>query len=489
MMKSGKPSLLLMIACVLLLAACGGEEPTSTPEPAAVEAPPATPTPVAEATATETAPATIIVTDTEEMLDTGAMTSTEPVTGTDAVTSTEPATTTAPGTSIEAITTTDALTSTVLTTTTTPVTSTETTTATTDATGEPGRVTIENVSFVANPTLASGWTGSLIEDNSDMNVPPDLTIGPRRVLIEGEGDDLRKPYLFVFNLADLAGKPEQAETDALAELLATGADPATTPTLPYLPRINASQAVHGAEQLLDFASGQGIRYVTAFAQDPSPFLGHSFIYTFQGLTGDGQYYVAFSAPLTTELFPAELPTDFDFAAHEANYTTYLTTTQETIRGAAPDAFMPNLSTLDALVQSITIDEAAAAPGASPGEVDLSSAPPAELADVTWQLVKIIAVDGSEVVPDDPAKYTLTFGSGQRVAVRADCNQGGGPYDANDGKLTIGMLISTRAACPDDSLYNEYMKNLETVASYEIADGMLTISLADDGGVMQFAPAQ
>jgi heat shock protein HslJ len=417
----------------------------------------------------------IIVTDTEKMLDTGTMTSTEP------------ATTTAPVTSTETITTTDALTSTVLTTTTTPVTSTGTTTATADATGE--RVTIENVSFVADPALASGWTGSLIEDNSDMNVPPDLTIGPRRVLIEGEGDDLRKPYLFVFNLADLAGKPEQAETDALAELLATGADPATTPTLPYLPRINASQAVHGAEQLLDFASGQGIRYVTAFAQDPSPFLGHSFIYTFQGLTGDGQYYVAFSAPLTTELFPAELPTDFDFAAHEANYTTYLTTTQETIRGAAPDAFMPNLSTLDALVQSITIDEAAAAPGASPGEVDLSSAPPAELADVTWQLVKIIAVDGSEVVPDDPAKYTLTFGWGQRVAVRADCNQGGGPYDANDGKLTIGMLISTRAACPDDSLYNEYMKNLETVASYEIADGMLTISLADDGGVMQFAPAQ
>jgi len=228
----------------------------------------------------------------------------------------------------------------------------------TAATGE--MVVIENVSFVSNPTLASSWSGHLVEDNSDINVPPDLSIGPPRVVITAttgltrdDGSSI-EPYLFVYKVADLAATPEQDRVDGLATLLAANEPLSTTHMLPYLPLVNAAQVVHGAEERLNFANGQGIRYLAGFGQDPSPFLGRSFVYTFQGLTSDGQYYMALTWPLSTELFPAELPADFDAGAYFAAIDQYLADTRATLSGAAPTAFTPDLTALDALVQSIEI---------------------------------------------------------------------------------------------------------------------------------------
>lgn len=537
MKRINRLNLVWVLLCGLLIAACGGEAdapatPTAVPTLAATVAPTVAATPTAEATA-------------------------EPV---------------------EEVVAAESLT--------------ETATVPTEAiTVEEETVTIENVSFQSAPLLPGVWSGGLVEANSDPDAPPDLTLGPRRVVITGAVEmdgQSPTPYLIVYKVADLAGTPEQAEADALADLLAANPEPAdlaAMPVLPFLPQVNAVQAVHGAEQPLNFGDGAGIRYVGAFAQDPSPFLAQSFHYTFQGLSTDGIHYVALFVPLSTELFPAELPADFDADAHVAGYDEYLVETKATLSGAAPGAFTPDLANLDAFVQSITVTDAggdgvdfsglytASLPGPDPGRpvtltlnadgaailttdqlngdgsvtevgswqttpdrlavvtftgtedepydepnvitftlsadqlvavgfshpenygtvglqlqrvppAGAAADPPAELTAHSWQLVKISGADGSELTPDDPTRYTLTFGDDWRVSVQADCNQGGGPYNADDGTLVIGQLITTLAACPDDSLYEPFMQGLGQVAGYAVTDGALTLTL-NDGGALEF----
>src|SRR6476660_9006357 len=45
-----------------------------------------------------------------------------------------------------------------------------------------------------------------------------------------------------------------------------------------------------------------------------------------------------------------------------------------------------------------------------------------LAGTSWQLVRIQYMDDKVLTPDDPAKYTLAFGTDGRVSMRIDCNR-------------------------------------------------------------------
>lgn len=115
--------------------------------------------------------------------------------------------------------------------------------------------------------------------------------------------------------------------------------------------------------------------------------------------------------------------------------------------------------------------------------------PDALTSVTWQLVEIVGLDGKSMLPDDPAKYELAFGSDNRITLKADCNQAGGPYYASDGMLAIGPLISTMAACGEGSLANPLLTALEQSESYTVQEGNLIITLIAGEGALHFAPAK
>ena len=67
--------------------------------------------------------------------------------------------------------------------------------------------------------------------------------------------------------------------------------------MPFLPLFNAAQVMHTHLQYLDFKNGQGLRYLTEFDQGIIPINNYELIYTYQGLTGDGKYYVAAVLPV------------------------------------------------------------------------------------------------------------------------------------------------------------------------------------------------
>lgn len=128
-----------------------------------------------------------------------------------------------------------------------------------------------------------------------------------------------------------------------------------TNTLPFIPIFPAAQVITARAQYVEAPAVTGISYVTIYRQDASPFLASEFIYTFQGMSKDGQLYVSAMFPVIAPNFPAEYPADFDYEAFIANFVPYLNESVTSLNSAAPETFSPSLADVDAIVQSIQIE--------------------------------------------------------------------------------------------------------------------------------------
>lgn len=172
----------------------------------------------------------------------------------------------------------------------------------------------------------------------------------------------------VYRVADLAAYDMAApRVEQLKALLADrpdlGAFMDMTPDgigneLPFLPVFPAGQAIRARAQYIDTPQLSGVAYLTVFRQDVSPFAAGDFWYAFQGLSADGTRYVSVTWVIDATMFPTRL------SAREENrqanrWQKYLTESLATLNSAAPDAFTPSLTSLDALVRSITIEDAPA----------------------------------------------------------------------------------------------------------------------------------
>ena len=120
--------------------------------------------------------------------------------------------------------------------------------------------------------------------------------------------------------------------------------------LPYLPPLNAAQAIRARAQYMETAGFEGIAYVTVYRQDVSPFVGREFFYTFQGLSRDGKFYIGATVWLNTELFPAEIG-DLDYEAFIPVYQEYLEESIATLNAGSASDFTPSLDTMDAIFAS------------------------------------------------------------------------------------------------------------------------------------------
>ena len=111
-----------------------------------------------------------------------------------------------------------------------------------------------------------------------------------------------------------------------------------------------------------------------------------------------------------------------------------------------------------------------------------------LVGTSWKLTKISYGDNTTYKPDDPTKYTLTFLTEGRVAVRIDCNRGRGTWKSLEpGRLEFGPMATTRAMCPPNSLYDLVVRDLPNVRSYLLKDGHLFLSLLANSGTYEFEP--
>jgi heat shock protein HslJ len=123
-------------------------------------------------------------------------------------------------------------------------------------------------------------------------------------------------------------------------------------------------------------------------------------------------------------------------------------------------------------------------GAPP--VATATALPADVVEVTWQWDSLVTPIET-VKPDRPELYTIRFERTGRVAMRADCNRGGGTYTVlNDRRLMLGPIALTRAACPEGSLSDRFARDVGRISSYFVRDGALFLEMPVDSGTLRFS---
>ena len=111
-----------------------------------------------------------------------------------------------------------------------------------------------------------------------------------------------------------------------------------------------------------------------------------------------------------------------------------------------------------------------------------------LTDTDWRLVEIQSMDDRVFVPTDPDVYTLGFGDGGRLMVRADCNRAQGTWTSTPPSgLMFGQLAGTMAVCPPGSLHDRFMSDLNYVRSYVFEEGHLFLATMADSAILEFEP--
>lgn len=127
--------------------------------------------------------------------------------------------------------------------------------------------------------------------------------------------------------------------------------------LPYLPMMRAAQVIRAKAVYVDTDFVSGISYLAVYRQDAFPFVSTDFSYKFQGISVDGMRYISVTMLLRTDLFPDEVPADFDFDTFYADLFGYYSESAATLDSANPNTdFSPPLSLMDALVESITLSD-------------------------------------------------------------------------------------------------------------------------------------
>jgi hypothetical protein len=206
--------------------------------------------------------------------------------------------------------------------------------------------------------IASGFQTEMVaavpaSDNAPYwEVLPEYT----KVTLQGYpiSSHIMKPQIFIYPVEEL-GKVNEGAGQIVVSLQTLLQSPQEIQNMPFLPLFNAAQVMHVHTQYQDFKNGKGVSYLTQFDQAPLPINNSELIYTYQGLTSDGKYYVAAVLPVNHPSLPADgnvtgnEPPEFtnDFPAYLANVVSAL-------NPQAANSFIPDLTQLDAMMSSLEI---------------------------------------------------------------------------------------------------------------------------------------
>lgn len=218
-----------------------------------------------------------------------------------------------------------------------------------------------SLSFSLDPALGTDYESMIIAestgaDKAYFDIYPEYTeLTIKNYPLSGAAQE---PRIYLFPIGRFCELLPDLLPGRLADLqaLIAGGD-ATSDELPLLPVINSSQMFVSQVKLITFQNGTGIRYITQYAQGIVPINNQEMFYTFQGLTSDGEHWVAVILPISNSLLPADgmnPPNGQSMEDFANNYRTYLTETATQLNAQSPDSFTPTIAGVDALVNSIVI---------------------------------------------------------------------------------------------------------------------------------------
>ncbi len=228
------------------------------------------------------------------------------------------------------------------------------------------------------------------------------------------------------------------------------------------------------------ATQEGYRFVGRFGQSPNPVTNRDLRYIYQGFTTDGEYLVSFFYPVRTDALPDDVNEEV-MNIFETDATAHMNDSIIMLNKLEVSDWDPNLAALDAVIASLQIEGMGNA--ISPDKT-LSDSLPAEITTETWQWISFSdSMSGTQSIPE-PERYQLTLNKDGTVNVQADCNTAAGQYDVEGSNINFTMGPITLAACPPDSLANEFMQALGAATIYFAQDGDLFFDLIYDSGTMR-----
>jgi len=118
----------------------------------------------------------------------------------------------------------------------------------------------------------------------------------------------------------------------------------------------------------------------------------------------------------------------------------------------------------------------------------------ELAATRWRLLDFQSMDDAigTVRPSNTHDYIMTLNADGSVAMKLNCNQANGqwqaaPSNASSGSFSFGPLAVTRALCPSPSLDEQIARDSAYIRSYQLRDGELYLALMADAGIYHWEP--
>jgi putative hemolysin len=217
-------------------------------------------------------------------------------------------------------------------------------------------VAYEGITFSYDDSLASGVTQEIAPASEFMGTG---TIG-EHVLFKFSGYPLQNmlhtPSIYVYPVPELVAGWDFATTLVADLQTALAQQSVEANSVAILPPFNAGQLMHTQVSYIDFQNGTGVRMLTQLAQAWFPINNQEIFYTYQGITHDGQYYVAAILPVSHPSLPpdgSEVPGD-DWTAFADNFQTYASGIAQQLDSEPSSSYTPDLALLDAMIASIEI---------------------------------------------------------------------------------------------------------------------------------------
>jgi hypothetical protein len=167
---------------------------------------------------------------------------------------------------------------------------------------------------------------------------------------------MMQPVITVFSIADYAALLPDIVNADVSDLQALIGGGTAAGDLPVLPVLNAHQLFSAQTALLQFQSGSGIGFITQYAEAYVPVNNHDLFFAYQGLTADGKYWVSVIMPISHPSLWDNRgnPANTVYGVINDNPDAYYSQQAADLNNKAPRTFVPMLSTLTDLVESILI---------------------------------------------------------------------------------------------------------------------------------------
>ncbi len=219
--------------------------------------------------------------------------------------------------------------------------------------------------------LASSASGVIVpEENPGENAPVFAYLPEyRKITLSGYllADPLWEPVVQVYPVARFVELVPNL-SDTVAEMQQTLAQKPSefANSIPLLPIEDAAQVFHAKAEYYDFQNGQGIGFLTEYAQYYAPVNNRDLFYTYQGLTADGKYWVSVILPVNAAYLqptyndftvPADgilPPQDMNSPTFSDDMSAYYVKMVDKLNATSPDAFLPTLTCMKQFVQSLNV---------------------------------------------------------------------------------------------------------------------------------------